>query len=213
MVTGLQCVRTIVGDGGGRCKRWLQCYNHVMVTAKSFLDTIIADPHNDTLKLVYAEWLEEHDKADLAEIIRLECEYATLPNRQWKRRQDVWRRLRVLRDREFSNLWRRFSRLEIWKTNRGLIAAMCSQHKPSQWMVDTTTELQRFHPIAEVAFKDVLLIDDGCIQFTYSVDVTTPDWFAKTEAERAKKRAEIAEYENSVEMPLGGLLEAAEPAV
>ena len=39
---------------------------------RSFLDAILADPADDTVRLVYADWLEEHGRPERAEFIRLQ---------------------------------------------------------------------------------------------------------------------------------------------
>ena len=42
----------------------------------AFLTAIIANPDNDTARLVYADWLQEHGEEDRAEFIRVQCELA-----------------------------------------------------------------------------------------------------------------------------------------
>ncbi len=44
-----------------------------------FLETILANPDDDTPRLVYADWLEEHGETERAEFLRLECQLARLP--------------------------------------------------------------------------------------------------------------------------------------
>jgi uncharacterized protein (TIGR02996 family) len=59
--------------------------------ADAFLDAIFAAPDDDTSRLVYADWLEEHDHADYAQFIRLSCWLArtVLPPEERRRlRQD-----------------------------------------------------------------------------------------------------------------------------
>jgi len=46
------------------------------------LSTIIADPDNDRLRLVYADWLEEHGQFDRARLIRVQIELALLPDNE-----------------------------------------------------------------------------------------------------------------------------------
>jgi uncharacterized protein (TIGR02996 family) len=62
--------------------------------AKGFLQHITAEPDDDTPRLIYADWLEEHGDADRAEFIRVQIERTSLP--KWDARQV---RLR-LRERE-----------------------------------------------------------------------------------------------------------------
>lgn len=42
----------------------------------SFLRAIIAEPADDTARLVYADWLDEHDQPERAEFIRVQIELA-----------------------------------------------------------------------------------------------------------------------------------------
>src|SRR5262245_58438359 len=46
---------------------------------QSFLDAIRAEPDDDTARLVYADWLTEHGRADRAAFIRTEIELARTP--------------------------------------------------------------------------------------------------------------------------------------
>ena len=44
----------------------------------AFVHSILDDPDDDTSRLVFADWLEEHDRASHAELIRVQCELASL---------------------------------------------------------------------------------------------------------------------------------------
>jgi uncharacterized protein (TIGR02996 family) len=46
---------------------------------QAFLDDIIAHPADDAPRLIYADWLQDHDQPHRAEFIRLQCRLATLP--------------------------------------------------------------------------------------------------------------------------------------
>jgi len=53
-----------------------------MTTEAGLLDAIWHEPHDDGLRLIYADWLEEHggeEERDRAELIRAQCELAHLP--------------------------------------------------------------------------------------------------------------------------------------
>lgn len=52
--------------------------------AQSFLDQVLAEPDNDTIRLVFADWLEERGDPR-AELIRVQVERASLPD--WDARQ------------------------------------------------------------------------------------------------------------------------------
>jgi uncharacterized protein (TIGR02996 family) len=45
---------------------------------EGFLRAIIAEPEDDALRLVYADWLEDHDRSERARLIRVQCELARL---------------------------------------------------------------------------------------------------------------------------------------
>src|SRR5438094_4748150 len=44
-----------------------------MSDADALLDAIFDNPDDDTPRLVYADWLQEHGQANYAEFIRLQC--------------------------------------------------------------------------------------------------------------------------------------------
>ena len=50
-----------------------------MTERDGFLAAIIADPTDDTPRLQYADWLEEHGEQERAEFIRVQCELAAIP--------------------------------------------------------------------------------------------------------------------------------------
>lgn len=66
-----------------------------MTDEDSLLDAIAESPRDDTPRLVYADWLDEHDRPVQAEFIRLQCTLAGLDDRSMRvRRQNIelWRR-------------------------------------------------------------------------------------------------------------------------
>jgi uncharacterized protein (TIGR02996 family) len=50
------------------------------MTDEAFLRDILANPGDDTPRLVYADWLEDHGEHDRAELIRVECAREKLPD-------------------------------------------------------------------------------------------------------------------------------------
>ena len=48
-------------------------------THDDFLNAIDANPLDRTVRLIYADWLDEHGDADRAELIRVEEEMRALP--------------------------------------------------------------------------------------------------------------------------------------
>ena len=67
--------------------------------ADAFLDAIFDSPDDDTPRLVYADWLQEHGQEHYAQFIRLQCAAARYPlwsgeaNRLWEEIGRVWNRL------------------------------------------------------------------------------------------------------------------------
>ena len=51
-----------------------------MIENEALLSAISADPDDDSLRLVYADWLEEHGQPDRARLIRVQIETARLPD-------------------------------------------------------------------------------------------------------------------------------------
>ncbi len=50
-----------------------------MNQADAFLQAISEKPDDDTPRLVYADWLDEHGDPARAEFIRVQCQLARLP--------------------------------------------------------------------------------------------------------------------------------------
>jgi uncharacterized protein (TIGR02996 family) len=51
------------------------------VREEDFLRSILSDPNDDLVRLVFADWLEEHDQSEYAEFIRVQCELEPLRDR------------------------------------------------------------------------------------------------------------------------------------
>ena len=92
---------------------------------KALLDRIRRTPEDDTVRLVFADWLEEHDEPERAEFIRADV-YLGLANRDVKAGIDeVKSRLRLQRDnrprlkihRSCVHLIREFPDY-VWDSNR-----------------------------------------------------------------------------------------------
>ncbi|MBN9122346.1 MAG: TIGR02996 domain-containing protein [Planctomycetes bacterium] len=67
--------------------------------ADAFLDAIFNSPNDDTPRLVYAAWLQEHGQENYAQFIRLQCAaaherpWSDAANRLWEEIGRVWNRL------------------------------------------------------------------------------------------------------------------------
>jgi uncharacterized protein (TIGR02996 family) len=51
-----------------------------MTSHEAFLQAITEDPDDDTPRLVYADWMEEHGQPERAELIRVQCRLAQTPS-------------------------------------------------------------------------------------------------------------------------------------
>src|SRR5262245_47166997 len=56
-----------------------------MNLADSFLKAIVENPADDTPRVIYADWLEEHGEHDRAEFIRDQCALAKLAENDQRR--------------------------------------------------------------------------------------------------------------------------------
>lgn len=64
----------------------------------AFLQALVADPFDDTTRLVYADWLEECGEIERAAFLRLECSLVQMIE-DTKRYTEVETRLTILRER------------------------------------------------------------------------------------------------------------------
>jgi uncharacterized protein (TIGR02996 family) len=55
----------------------------------ALLKAVCENPDDDTPRLVFADWLQEHDEEDRAEFIRLQIEVATLPDGKKKQKKQT----------------------------------------------------------------------------------------------------------------------------
>src|SRR5215203_4619487 len=92
-----------------------------MTDAPAFFRAIEANPDDDTPRLVYADWLDEHAATDAdrarAEFIRVQCELARdpLPDRQTELAARE-RELLTAHGRAWVGRWHaEFSRLGYWR--------------------------------------------------------------------------------------------------
>src|SRR5437667_9156811 len=73
-----------------------------VVAVDAFLRTILEQPDADGPRLVFADWLEEHGDPH-AELIRLQCELAHLPDTE-PRRAGLQRRTQEITDQQDDGL-------------------------------------------------------------------------------------------------------------
>jgi uncharacterized protein (TIGR02996 family) len=118
----------------------------------AFLQAIIEDPEDDTPRLVYADWLEEHRQAERAEFIHIQCELARLPSDD-PRRPQLKTRERELLD-EYKREW--VGPLGRWacahEFRRGFVEAITV--RPEAFL-EHAEALFQTAPIQSVTFQDV----------------------------------------------------------
>jgi uncharacterized protein (TIGR02996 family) len=76
------------------------------VTDDAFLRSVIDNPDDDTPRLAYADWLEEHGDPERAEFIRVQVEYERLPEDDDRRDdlEDHWRSLLARHEEDWAGL-------------------------------------------------------------------------------------------------------------
>ncbi len=118
------------------------------------LRSIVLQPADDAPRLVYADWLEENQRADLAELIRLECRIPQVEHgSDLRRRMDA--RIAELRAAVIDP---HLNRADIrgpaptFNYHRGLIETV---QVPKGRLGDLRSEsLFRWHPIAAIHFPE-----------------------------------------------------------
>src|SRR5207248_10077422 len=65
------------GGPAVRTQRWRR-EEHVMSVHQAFLHDICEHPDDDTPRLIYADWLDDHDDPARGEFIRLQCRLEAL---------------------------------------------------------------------------------------------------------------------------------------
>src|SRR5690242_12658735 len=91
-----------------------------MSDEKALLSAIWAHPHEDTPRLVYADWLQEHGQPERAEFIRVQIELARLG--EW----DESPRKTELEKRE-EVLWKKHAK--AWKAGLPKLLQAASFHR------------------------------------------------------------------------------------
>jgi uncharacterized protein (TIGR02996 family) len=92
-----------------------------MSTAEAFLRDILDNPEDDTPRLVFADWLDEHGQPHRAEFIRLQVEQARLPRcaSRYRELDERASALRTTHAKTWDSQLRQLGR--GWKYRRGFI--------------------------------------------------------------------------------------------
>jgi uncharacterized protein (TIGR02996 family) len=96
----------------------------------TFLQAIRSSPDDDTPRLVYADWLEEHGQSDRAAFIRVQCRLALLPEGD-PRRPELEARERGLLQ-EHGEEWTAPLRglVDAWTFRRGFVEEITFYREP-----------------------------------------------------------------------------------
>jgi uncharacterized protein (TIGR02996 family) len=135
----------------------------------ALLQAIIDNPEDDAPRLVFADWLDDHDEPERAEFIRVQVELANLPeddprcpdlvrrqeallarNRSWREEVAKWARAEVVFRRGFvAHLWTTANQFlksgaALWKRSpleslRALAAPDCTLTGPTRLDLANTT--------------------------------------------------------------------------
>jgi uncharacterized protein (TIGR02996 family) len=118
----------------------------------SFLDAIAAQPDDDAVRVVYADWLEENGQSERAEFVRVQVELAGLPvgdERNW----DLCRRERQLLWRHGKH-WARPLRRVVrrWHFRRGFVEGVVL---PARDFLKHSNDLFQLAPIRHVRLTGI----------------------------------------------------------
>jgi uncharacterized protein (TIGR02996 family) len=89
-----------------------------------FLQAIIEDPDDDSLRLVYADYLEEHGQTDRAELIRIQCRLPQLPEGDPLRKELEARERALLEKNEGKWVGPLLPYLTRWEFRRGFLESV-----------------------------------------------------------------------------------------
>jgi uncharacterized protein (TIGR02996 family) len=106
---------------------------------RALLRTVIAAPDDDTPRLVYADWLEEHGRPERAELIRVQCWLAQAKGKDgYNDQRGLWHKRQRELLRDYSACWRKeLPRIEgvRWgPLERGMVECITIQRPPfARW--------------------------------------------------------------------------------
>ncbi len=146
----------------------LGVYNSRMSDEEAFLAAIAEQPDEDTPRLAYADWLDEHDRAIRAEFLRLQIEIArkeTLPRVIQNRYVDLWKRNQELLDGHRKKLLGSLAKLPATvkiEFRRGFVSEItltCDQFDTFGFAIAKTLPLPRVTVIDTVSAVQSFVVD------------------------------------------------------
>jgi uncharacterized protein (TIGR02996 family) len=121
-----------------------------MTHDEAFLQAIIETPDDDTPRLVYADWLEEHGDADRAEFIRAQVQLGCLLEEDPRRPALKLRERALLSEHEATWAGPFRGRVESWKFRRGFVEQITTG---AAKFLTQTEQLFRLAPIRHVRLR------------------------------------------------------------
>ena len=110
------------------------------MTHEAFLQDIIDDPDDDGLRLIYADWLDDHGQSPRAELIRVQVELARLPAGDPRRKGPEARERRLLGEHgaEWAGALLRplGGMVTAWKFRRGFVEKVSLEARGLQHSAD-----------------------------------------------------------------------------
>jgi uncharacterized protein (TIGR02996 family) len=129
-------------------------------TEQKLLDAVLADPGDDAPRLVYADWLDEHDQPERAEFIRLQIELARQPRP--KRQEQLRFREKELLDlykerwaepvAEFKTIYKAYHSRTLYVFRRGFVEGILTD---PDTFIEQGEEMLGRAPIREIRFAEV----------------------------------------------------------
>jgi uncharacterized protein (TIGR02996 family) len=119
-----------------------------MRNARPFIAAIRDSPDDDSSRLVFADWLEDHGEPERAELIRVQCELARSPTFAPRYPELHLRQLELVAEHELDWLGEWAEHLVRWEFRRGLLHSVTLT---PQVFVTRGEELLVDHPVELVA--------------------------------------------------------------
>ena len=110
----------------------------------AFLEAILADPDDDSPRLIYADWLDERGDADRAEFIRVQCALHRAPADDPRRPAWHDRQRRLLAEHQAEWLGSLRGLFYLWAFRRGFLEEVTLK---AQTFLDTAGSLFRAAPV------------------------------------------------------------------
>ena len=126
---------------------------------QAFLQAIIDDPDDDALRLIYADWLDDHGESERAELIRVQCDLASLSisDPRYAQLEDRSDELLFLHEKEWVEIGTVISDLN-W--SRGFVEDLLL--KNGRALEDAQSAFEQ-HPIRNVFFGPPTQIDPASL--------------------------------------------------